>query len=126
MSEVKKALTAGYDVEEPAEEIKQVDSGPTLTQTPEAKAAEPKKEEAAPAQPEANKEEVPAPAAKQPNFGKNLFQPFSLGATLKPQPHGNVMTNMKPPTMDYVAEERKALRQETYTLNEKGQPVKKG
>lgn len=119
--EVAKALTAGYDVEEPAEELKQVDPGPTLTQTPEVKA---KVEETAPEAPKV--EETPAPVAKQPSFGKNLFQPFTLGATLKPQPHGNVMTNMKQPAMDYVAEERKAIRQETYTLNDKGQPVKKG
>ena len=120
--EVVKALTAGYDSEEAPENVKEVENGPTLT-APEKKDDAPKVEATAPV---VTEEPKTAPITKPASFGKNLFQPFSLGATLKPEIHGNVITNMKPPVMDYVAEERKAIRQETYTLNDKGQPVKKG
>ena len=42
-----------------------------------------------------------APVADAPKLANGLFQGFTLGATLKQGPTGNIMTNMKKPMMDY-------------------------
>lgn len=108
--EVKKALTAGYDTGEPAEEIKEVDPTAQTTAKPASEAAP-----ATPATTETKATTTPAPTPevkaepKEPSFG-NLFKPFTLGATLKPQEHGNVMTNLKKPAMDYVNVEKNSTK----------------
>lgn len=102
--EVKKAMTAGYeDVEEAPEKVQEVNAGAPLV-APDSKAA-PATESAAPA--EVKTEEAPK---AEPKFQNNLFKPFSLGATLKAETHGNVITGIKAPSMDYVKVEKEAIR----------------
>lgn len=102
--EVKKALTAGYDTGEPAEEIKEVDPTAQTTAKPASETQVAVPETVATPAPEVK------PEPKAPNFGANLFKPFTLGATLKPQEHGNVMTNLKKPAMDYVNVEKNSTK----------------
>lgn len=103
--DVKKALQAGYDEAPTPEQIKEVDPGANL-KTPEESKAE--VQAAAPAA-EAPAQPAEAPKA-EPKFRGDLFKPFTLGATLRPGPTGNIMSNMKKPNMDYVAVEKQSTR----------------
>ena len=57
--------------------------------------------------------EAAAPQAEaQPKLSAGLFQGFTLGATLKQGPTGNVMSNMKKPIMDYEKTYKQSMRNE--------------
>ncbi len=112
--EIKKALEAGYDIAEPAEELDTVDPGINL-KTPEQIAAELPAEET-PATTEEVVEEVAAadesseePAA-EPKFASDLFKPFSLGTTIRQTPEGNVMDHMAKPSADYVEDYKNSTK----------------
>jgi hypothetical protein len=47
---------------------------------------------------------------EQLQFDEGLFEDFSLGATLRQRPHGNVMTNMKKPSMDYDKQYKESIK----------------
>ena len=51
-------------------------------------------------------------------FDNNLFKPFTLGSTLKKEPHGNVMENVKKPSMDYDKVYKDSIRNQKLTKDD--------
>jgi len=142
--EIKKALEAGYDTATPehtGENVETVEANqPTMDSNKiEAKTEEvveevveetkeETKEEVVEAKEEEKKEEVVEEKKEDKNspeanggkvseikFAGNLFKPFSLGSTLKKEAHGNVMTNVKKPAMDYEKVFKEIIRNEKLT-----------
>lgn len=119
--ELEKALKAGYDAPEQApEDTHEVDPGAPLQESTEEKAQD---ETTVETKSEENEEEDQE-AQSEPNFG-GLFKPYSLGPSLKQTPAGNVVDGIKQPAMDYDKVAKDSVRNETYTLNDKGELVKK-
>ena len=139
--DLEKALEAGYDTATPehtGEEIETVEATqPTMDSnkveakteevaeeavTEEVKEEEPveAKEEEKEEVVEEKKEDKDSPEANggkvtEIKFAGNLFKPFSLGSTLKKEKHGNVMTNVKNPAMDYEKVFKEIIRNEKLT-----------
>ena len=91
----------------------------------EAKEEETKEEEKVEAKEEETKEEQ-IDTSEKTNGGKvteikfddSLFKPYTLGSTLKKEPHGNVMQNVKKPAMDYDKVYKDTIRNQKLTKDD--------
>ena len=126
---IEKALQAGYDAPEPApDQIQDVETHAGSQGTLEQKAAEAEAQEATSetkpvdevkAESDSVPEQTEATQEKpEPKFAGNLFKEYSLGATLKQGPTGNVMSNMKPSQVDYVQQAKDAIKNEVVSPDE--------